>query len=62
VIESADEPVLIPVPVLVEVDYLVQRSLHPAALVALLSDIESGAYDVVALVTSDYSRPDMVLH
>ena len=45
-----------PAPVLVEVDHLVHRSLHPGALVALLSDIESGAYDVVALVTSDYSR------
>jgi uncharacterized protein len=55
-IETADEPLVIPAPVLVEVDYLIHRSLHPGVLVALLSDIESGAYDVVVLVASDYRR------
>jgi len=55
-IETADEPLVIPAPVLVEVDFLIHRSLHPGVLVALLSDIESGAYDVVALVASDYRR------
>jgi predicted nucleic acid-binding protein len=55
-IEEADEPLLIPAPVLVEVDYLIHRSLHPGVLVALLSDIESGAYDVAALAASDYRR------
>jgi predicted nucleic acid-binding protein len=55
-IEAADEPLLIPAPVLVEVDYLIHRSLHPGVLVALLSDIESGAYDVVALAAPDYRR------
>jgi predicted nucleic acid-binding protein len=55
-IEEADEPLLIPAPVLVEVEYLIHRSLHPGVLVALLSDIESGAYDVAALAGSDYRR------
>lgn len=55
-IEAADEPLVIPAPVLVEVDYLIHRSLHPGVLVALLSDIESGAYDVIPLVASDYRR------
>ncbi|HEX5583015.1 type II toxin-antitoxin system VapC family toxin [Gaiella sp.] len=55
-IEEADEPLLIPAPVLVEVEYLIHRSLHPGVLVALLSDIESGAYDVAALAASDYRR------
>ncbi len=55
-IEAAGEPLLIPAPVLVEVDYLIHRDLHPGVLVALLSDIESGAYEVVALVASDYRR------
>ena len=55
-IESADEPLLIPAPVLVEVDYLIHRSLHPGVLVALLGDIESGAYDIVDLAASDYRR------
>ena len=55
-IEEAGEPLLIPAPVLVEIDYLIHRSLHPGVLVALLSDIESGAYGVVPLVASDYRR------
>jgi predicted nucleic acid-binding protein len=55
-IEEADEPLLIPAPVLVEVEYLSHRSRHPGVLVALLSDIESGAYDVAALAASDYRR------
>ena len=31
-IETADEPLVIPSPVLVEVDYWIQRRLHPGAL------------------------------
>lgn len=55
-VESADEALVIPAPVLVEVDYWIHRHLHPGALVALLADIEAGAYTVVDLVTADYVR------
>lgn len=55
-IEGADEPLLIPAPVLVEIDYLIHRSLHPGVLVALLEDVESGAYQVVELAAPDYRR------
>jgi hypothetical protein len=55
-IETADEPLVIPAPVLVEVDYWIQRRLHPGALVALLADIEAGAYIVADLVAPDYPR------
>jgi uncharacterized protein len=55
-IETADEPLLIPAPVLVEVDYLIHRSLQPGVLVALLDDIERGAYEVVDLAPHDYRR------
>ena len=55
-IEEADEPLLIPAPVLVEVDYLIHRSLTPGVLVALLGDIESGAYDVVNVTPGDHRR------
>ncbi len=55
-IESADEPLVIPGPVLVEVDYWIHQRLHPGALVALLADIESGAYQVTDLLASDYPR------
>ena len=34
-IESADEPLIIPAPVLVEVDYWIHQRLNPGVLVAL---------------------------
>lgn len=55
-IESADEPLVIPAPVLVEVDYWIGQRLHPGVLVALLGDIESGAYVVADLLPQDYAR------
>lgn len=55
-IEEAEEVLLIPAPVLVELDYLIARRLHPGALVALLADIEAGAYVVADLEMPDYTR------
>ena len=55
-IESTGEPLVIPSPVLVEVDYWIQQRLQPGALVALLGDIEDGAYAVENLLPSDYRR------
>jgi predicted nucleic acid-binding protein len=55
-IERADEPLVIPSPVLVEVDYWIGQRLTPGVLVALLADIESGAYRVADLEPSDYTR------
>jgi predicted nucleic acid-binding protein len=55
-IESAAEPLVIPAPVLVEVDYWIHRRLHAGALVAFLSDIEAGAFAVADLVAADYAR------
>ena len=55
-IESANEPLVIPAPVLVEVDYWIQQRLHPGVLVALLADIEARAYVVADLEASDYVR------
>jgi predicted nucleic acid-binding protein len=55
-IETADEPLVIPAPVLVEVDYWIHQRLNPGALVALLTDIEAGAYVVADLTASDYTR------
>jgi len=39
-IEEAAEPLVIPSPVLVEVDYWIHTRLHPGVLVALLDDID----------------------
>lgn len=55
-IESADEPLVIPGPVLVEVDYWIHQRLQPGAQIALLADIEAGAFVVVDLVAADYAR------
>jgi predicted nucleic acid-binding protein len=55
-IESADEPLVIPAPVLVEVDCWIHQRLHPGALVALLADIEAGAYLVEHVLLSDVPR------
>jgi predicted nucleic acid-binding protein len=55
-IERTEEPLLIPGPVLVEVDYLINTRMHPGVLVALLEDIESGAYRVEDLEPGDYTR------
>lgn len=55
-IESSDEQLVILAPVLVEVDYWIHQRLQPGALVALLSDIEAGAYTVRDLLATDYGR------
>jgi hypothetical protein len=55
-IEGAHETLVIPAPVLVEVDYWIQQRLNPGVLVALLADIEAGAYVVADLVREDYTR------
>jgi predicted nucleic acid-binding protein len=55
-IEAAAEPLIVPAPVLVEVDYWIHARLHPGILVALLDDIVAGAYQVAELQPADYRR------
>ena len=55
-IEAATEPLIVPAPVLVEVDYWIHRRLHPGVLVALMDDITDGAYLVEDLSPGDYRR------
>ena len=55
-IEAADEPLVIPAPVLVEVDYWVHARLHMGVLLALVDDIVAGAYRVEELHIEDYRR------
>ena len=47
---------VIPAPVLVELDYWIHARLHPGVLVALLDDIGAGAYRVEELRPQDYLR------
>ena len=55
-IEGSDEPLVIPAPVLVEIDYWINARLHQGVLVALLDDIVAGAYRVEDLYPEDYAR------
>lgn len=55
-IESANEALVIPAPVLVEIDYWIQQRLHAGVLVVLLDDISAGAYRVADLTVADYGR------
>lgn len=55
-LETAGEALLIPAPVLVEVEYWTSRRLGTGAWLALLDDIDAGAFVVEDLVTADYRR------
>ncbi len=55
-IETTSEQLVVPAPVLVEVDYWIHQRLHPGVLVALLDDIVDGAYLVEDLWPQDYRR------
>jgi len=55
-IESTDERLIIPAPVLVELDYWINQLLNPGVLVALIADIEAGAYVVEDVTATDYGR------
>ena len=55
-LEGSSEPLVIPAPVLVELDYLVHTRLHPGVFVAILDDIARGAFSVVQLDGDDYPR------
>jgi predicted nucleic acid-binding protein len=50
------EPLLVPAPVLVELDWLAGTRLGPHTFDAVLSDIEDGVVHVVDLVRADYVR------
>lgn len=55
-IEATNEPLIIPAPVLVEVDYWIHVRLHAGVLVTLLDDIIAGAYQVETIRPDDYRR------
>ena len=55
-IDEAGEILVVPAPVLVEVDYLIYTRLHTGILLAFLDDIGAGAYLVEDLLPEDYQR------
>jgi predicted nucleic acid-binding protein len=55
-IEQSNESLVVPAPVLVEVDYWVNKWLGAGPFTALLDDIVAGAYRVEDLLPEDYPR------
>ena len=60
-LEGATEALVLPSPILPEVDYWVSKALGAGAMIALLADIERGAFRVEDLVDVDYRRISEVL-
>ncbi len=55
-LQHTNELLIIPAPVLVEVDWLVHTRLHAGVFLALLDDIVAGAYRIEELQSEDYRR------
>lgn len=55
-LQESREVLVIPAPVLVEVDYWLSKRLTRTGMSALLRDIEDGSFRVEELLPSDYRR------
>ena len=55
-LDRIDEPVLVPSPVIVELDWLAGQRLGPDAFLSFLADSEDGRLEVVDLLRQDYGR------
>ena len=55
-LSGPQDRLLVPAPVIVELDWLLSSRVGHSAVDALLADIESGALEVVELTPADYSR------
>jgi len=53
---SFPEPLVVPAPVVVELDWLSGSRLGPNPFVAFLADLEQGALAVIELAERDYAR------
>jgi predicted nucleic acid-binding protein len=60
-LETTDEQVIVPSPVLVEVDWLAGQRLQPDAFLSFLSDIDAGRLAIVDLKAQDYRRVSELL-
>ena len=55
-LDSFGETLVVPAPVLVEVDYLIRTRLHTGIVLAFMGDVLSGVFKIEDLVPSDYRR------
>src|SRR5712692_6702192 len=53
---EATEPIVVPAPVVVELEWLASGRLDPAAFLAFLADVEGGRVEVAELERADYPR------
>jgi uncharacterized protein len=53
---SSREPLVVPAPVLVELDWLVSARLGVAALLPFLKDVQEGSVRIAELTRADYAR------
>jgi predicted nucleic acid-binding protein len=53
---AAREPLVVPAPVVVELDWLAASRLGPDPFRAFLADVEDGAIRVAELLTAEYAR------
>jgi hypothetical protein len=59
-LEESSEQLILPSPILVEVDYWASQRLGAGAFLEVLDDIARGAYVVADLVDEDYARIRML--
>ena len=55
-LEEAGEALVIPAPVLVEMEYWISQRLYLGVWLQVLDDIDAGAYEVEDLTVGDYRR------
>ncbi|HYM45757.1 MAG TPA: hypothetical protein VES65_06295 [Solirubrobacteraceae bacterium] len=55
-LEATREQLVLPAPVLVEVDYWFSARMHPSLFATLLDEISEGIYRVEALSAADHRR------
>ncbi len=60
-IESAQRPLVIPAPVLVELDHLIQARLQPEVMRTVIDDIFQFAYTVQDVTVEDFGRISEIL-
>lgn len=60
-LDSIDEPVMVPSPVLVELDWLAGQRLHPDAFHSFLADVDARRLQIVDLELDDYRRVSELL-
>jgi predicted nucleic acid-binding protein len=53
---TTQESLVIPAPVLVEMDYWIQQRMQAAVMTTLLERMLSGGYSVMELIRNDYAR------